>query len=330
MPLLIKERAVVRSPLRLLTSAEARSRRIVVDDSWHRVRRGIYVLRERYGALASWQRYHVRVLAFADAHPEQILCLESAAVVHGLPLFGETADIHVFSTERTASRRFGDVSVHTSADGREVVRLDGIRTTGMLDTVVDLLRVLPPAQALAVLDTAISRVQGGALALDEVVGLTATQQSRRGAARLRWLTANADGASESPGESVSRAVIAWCGYETPEIQRRFTYEGHDDRVDFHFPSTGTIGESDGWGKYRLDDPATAARMLEREKRREDRLRRHGHPFARWDLAGAFRVEPIRAALDAASVPRVRPAQREFLATLHHRPREKKREKPGRR
>ena len=55
------------------------------------------------------------------------MCLESAAVLHGLPSFGECRDIHVFAAHRSASRRFGDVSVHTSVDPREVVEIAGVR-----------------------------------------------------------------------------------------------------------------------------------------------------------------------------------------------------------
>ncbi|MGP6172395.1 hypothetical protein ACTU6V_14470 [Microbacterium sp. A204] len=90
---------------------------------------------------------------------------------------------------------------------------------------------------------------------------------------------------------MSRAVILWSGFEVPVLQREFFYEGELDRVDFFFKSVRAIGESDGWGKYNLEDPAEAANKLKDEKRREDRLRRHQHPFARWEMRGIWKVTP---------------------------------------
>ena len=287
-----------------------------------RVRRGVYADAAAVARLTPWQRYALRVHAFALAHPDAVLCLESAAVLLGLPLFGETRDIHVFDVDRTASRRFGDVCVHTSTDAREVVRIGGIPSTSLTDAVVDLARVLSPAQALAVVDAAISPRQGGTLDVDALAERAASQVSRRGVARLAWAWAHADARAESPGESVSRAVIRWCGFEDPVLQPVFRYEGVTDRPDFLFPSSRTLGESDGWDKYGIgDDPrADAARRFRDEKRREDRLRRAGHPFARWDMADAWRVEPLAAALQRAAVRLVRPRDRAGLAGLRHTPR----------
>ena len=143
-----------------------------------------------------------------------------------------------------------------------------------------LARVLPPAQALAVVDASISHAESEAFDVRMLREHAAGQQNRRGKARLRWLWDRADGRSESPAESISRAVIEWTGFEQPILQRGFFYEGQRDRVDFWFRSCDAIGEADGWQKYGLGEPNEAARRLANEKRREDRLRRQGHPFAR--------------------------------------------------
>lgn len=288
--------------------------------AYTRVRAGVYVDRATFDALPNWQRYAVRVHALLRAHPDAILCLESAAAVLGLPVFEEPRDLHVYDPGRTASRRFGDVVVHTSADPRRVGDIAGIRTTSPIDTVVDLVRVLPPAQGLAVADAAISPSQRALTAVGDLRDLELSQQNRRGRARARWVWAHADERAESPGESVSRAVIGWCGFEHPESQRVFHYEGHEDRADFFFPTIGAIGESDGWGKYDLDDPKGSVERLRDEKRREDRLRRNGHPVARWELTDAWRVEPLVQALRAVGLRPVRPSESGMLTTLRHRPR----------
>ena len=323
MPILIARRGIIDPPIPLLTAQEGRMLGIrLPSPAYVRIRSGVYADRVAYTALPSWRRYAVRVHAFARAHPDAVLCLESAAVVLGIPCFGEPKDIHVYDPDRATSRRFGDVVVHTSADPREVGRIGGIHTTSPLDTTVDLVRVLPPAQGLAVADAAISEAQAGFTHLAALRERSDGQQNRRGRAVLRWAWAHADERSESPGESVSRAIIGWCGFEQPELQVGFDYEGWSDRVDFLFPSRHAIGESDGWEKYALGDPQEAAKKLADEKRREDRLRRHGHPFARWTLADAWAVTPLERALSAAGVPRPRPREAAMLASVRRRPREK--------
>lgn len=321
MPLLLADRAHLVSPLRLYSFDELRALGANSSEPrWKRLRKGVYVARERFEGSAPWLRYAVRVHAFLRTNPRAVLCLESAAVVHGTPLFGETEDIHVYDPEVNTSWRHGDVSIHASATAREIVSIGGIRVTSMVDTIVDLIRVVPPAQGLAMADAVLSPAQGGMLSIPELRERDSARASRRGIARLSWVCGSADGRAESPGESVSRAVIMWSGFERPDLQKTFSYEGHVDRTDFSFTSCRAVGESDGWGKYELDDSAKAAKHLRDEKRREDRLRRNGHPFARWDWRDAQLVEPLERALAGAGVPRVTSPDRALLATLRRHPR----------
>ncbi len=306
-----------RSPLPLVPAADARLAGIPVrTERYHRVRRGIYADAAAWTALSPWDRYAARVAAFHQRHPDAILCLESAAVAHDLPTFGEPRDIHVFDPDRAASRRFGDVCVHTAVDGRETTTLGGVAATTRDDTALDLIRVLPIGYGLAVADAAL---RAGALR-EDLMDRAAAQRSQRGKRRLRWTLPRADAASESAGESISRAGMEVGGFERPELQVVFTYECVTDRVDFSFRSIRVLGESDGWGKYDLSDPAAAERHLRNEKRREDRLRRHGHGFARWEYRDACRVTPMARALVAAGVHPRYPASPALAATLTRNPR----------
>ncbi|UUT35080.1 hypothetical protein [Microbacterium elymi] len=88
--------------------------------------------------------------------------------------------------------------------------------------------------------------------------------------------------AESAGESLSRAVTEWLGYEEPELQVGFAYEGARDRVDFYWRRLRRIGESDGYGKYDANDAAAMKAHFVVEKTREDRLRRHEGGFIRWE------------------------------------------------
>ncbi|WP_243229804.1 hypothetical protein [Microbacterium sp. CIAB417] len=321
MPLLLPDRASRESPLLLFTKADAGAHGIDVRArGWHRLRKGVYVDATDFRALPPWKRYEVRVHAYLRRHPDAILCLESAAVVHGLPVAGETRYVHVYDPDAQRTQCYGDVRVHASATRREICRIGGVHATSLLDTVVDLARVMQPADALAVSDAATSPVQGGALRLDDLIARGKDGVGSRGRARMRWVWDHTNPLAESPPESVSRAVIMWSGYETPVLQREFRYEGHLDRSDFFFESCDAIGECDGWSKYQLEDPGTGALLLAKEKRREDRLRRHGHPFARWEPGDAWKARPLCDALDGAGVRRVATSNPAMLATLRRRPR----------
>lgn len=319
----MSDRAQLISPLPLYTVAEARTLGVRLEAPvWRRLRKGVYVERAAYDELSAWSRYAVRVHAYVRMHPDAVLCMESAAVVHGIPGFGEPEDIHLYDPDLDKTWRHADAITHTSGDLREIVCIDGIHVTSLRDTIVDLARVAQPAHALAMTDAAISPVQGGGAALDELIDLGAAQQNKRGRARMRWVWENADERAESPAESVSRAVMLWSGFERPELQRILRYEGHEDRTDFYFASCRAVGEADGWGKYALDSPDEARERLKDEKRREDRLRRNRHPFVRWELRDAWRVTPMCEALAAAGVRTVEPPQSGMLVTLRTNPRSK--------
>lgn len=280
------------------------------DRSLQRIRAGVYVDRAAWVGLAPWERYALRVEAVAATWTAPVFCLESAAHVHGLPLFGEPKWIHLLDAGGTTWRE-GDVVVHGTRDARSVESIDGMLVTPVGDTALDLCRVLPPAFALAVADRAAR--------MSDPFGSFAVrgreQVSRRGIRQLDWIDDNVDPAAESPGESVSRAVIGWLGYERPELQVRHRYEGVEDRVDFQFPSTRAVGESDGYGKYDAEDVEATKRRFIEEKRREDRLRRNGHPFARWDWGDAMAITPLDRALRAAGLVSLYPRDERRLATL---------------
>ncbi|MDT0183159.1 hypothetical protein Q9S36_23530 [Microbacterium sp. ARD31] len=308
-------------PLLLSRDRPSDVARLDRNGALHRVRAGVYVQAAAWSALAPWQRYRVRVQAVTATWSDPVLCLESAAAEIGLPVFGEPREIHLLSSNGRSWRE-GDVVVHGTRDERSVLARDGIRMTSVADTAVDLCRVLPPAFALAVADAALRMPAGedapaGSL---DVAALGRGRSDRRGRRQLDWVGRRATAAAESTGESVSRAVIEWLGFEEPELQREHRHEGALDRTDFFWARTRTIGESDGYGKYdAADADASKAHFIE-EKKREDRLRRHEGGFARWDWADAMRAEPLGGKLNAAGLSPVHRRRSAFLATLAANPR----------
>lgn len=286
--------------------------------SLHRVRPGVHVHSGDWRRLQPWDRYLLRVHAVARTWWAPVFCLESAAALHGMPVFDEPRDIHLLSEDGRTWRQ-GDVWVHGAQDARRVVEEDGLGLTGAVDTAVDLCRVLPPAFALAVADNAMRGLHRSGLALD-LSSHGRAQADRRGLRQLDWLQSRASHLAESVGESVSRAAIEWLGYEHPGLQVGFHYEGASDRVDFYWRRLRTIGESDGWGKYDADDPEAVMAHFVDEKRREDRLRRHESGFIRWEWADVIRFERLDERLRQGGLRRVRPVQTSLLQTLGANPR----------
>ncbi|MDQ1084944.1 MULTISPECIES: hypothetical protein [Microbacterium] len=266
----------------------------------------MYTIRSRWEQLAPWERYLARVHAFATSRRDAVFSHESAAALLGLPIFGHPRAIHIFDGRRSRSARYGDVTVHTSADERRTCETAGIRINAVEDVVVDLARALPPALAVAVADAA-ARMFG--LSASDLLHHGSLQRNAFGLRRMTWALSRCTPLSESVGESISRVVIEWCGFPRPTLQMEHRLDGHTYRSDFCWPEQKVIGESDGWVKYRGDE---AAETLRAEKRREDALRRAGWHIARWDYAGALGVEGLRSALLAAGLI---PMRREEAAAL---------------
>jgi hypothetical protein len=121
--------------------------------------------------------------------------------------------------------------------------------------------------------------------------------ARVGSARLRRVLELADGASGSPGESVSRVAMHLEGLPKPVLQQPFRdRRGLIGVVDFWWPQFNLIGEFDGRGKYTRDDMLNGmspAEAVLAEKAREDRLRALGPGVVRWDWP--YAISPPRLA-----------------------------------
>lgn len=301
------------TPLLRVSTMPQSGPRLARDASLVRVRAGIYTPRAAWEGLPPWGRYLVRVHAFALTRPDAMFSHESAAALLGLPVFGHPRSIHIFDTRRSRSVTYSDITAHTSADARPACEVAGIRITAVEDVVVDLARVLPPALGLAVADAAL-RMYGldGQRLWDRAAG----QRNAFGLRRAEWTLTHATPLAESPGESISRAVIDWCGFPAPALQTEHRLEGRTFRSDFCWPEQRIIGEADGWVKYSATDAAAAAEAVRAEKRREDALRRGGWRIARWDYAGALGADGLRSALIAAGLRPVRRPDLTALASLN--------------
>ncbi len=264
-----------------------------------RLRRGAYVGAAHWASLTADERHLVRVDAVAAACTDPVFSHWSAAAVWGLPTVGRPDEsVHVSIPAAGGGRSQGDVVRHATRVPIEPERRGGMFVTGVARTVVDLARAGGLACGLVAADAA---VRAG-LVDQEALAIEAERAGAgRGSRAARAVVVHADGRSESPGESLSRARMIEHGLPVPVLQHELRDErGFVGRVDFWWPAAGVVGEFDGRVKYGLDE-RTAADAVWSEKKREDRIRAVVTGFARWTWDDAWRGGAMVAALRRAGV-----------------------------
>ncbi len=253
------------------------------------IRRGVHIAREDWKTSEPWVRHRLRIEAFRLVNPTAILSHQSAALAHGLPTFGDPGAVHVFH-DGVSNCYAADVTFHRSRDLRRVVQTSLGPATALVETMIDVGRTNDRAAALAMWDAGLA--QG--VDLDEIVATVHHQRNTRHIRTLQWLTREATAVSESPGESVSRALIQWLGFGEPELQIWVNAEDEEWRPDFAWRDQRILAEFDGLKKYGETEAARIENFL-KEKRREDALRRAGYDIVRWeyrDLIDPRRLERI--------------------------------------
>jgi hypothetical protein len=248
-----------------------------------RLRRGAYL----EGALPSDAVLRHRLLVtgtLAALRRPAVLSHQSAAVLHGLPLWGVRLDrVHVTRRPPAWNDRSRVLVAHVAQlQDDEIVEVDGILVTSPVRTALDLARSLPYEAAVVVLDAAMHQ---GALTASELqtwLPVIAGAPGSRAAVRaVRF----ADGRSESVGESRSRVLLQRLGLPPSDLQ--FVIRSSDGRfvaqTDFVWEEQRLVGEFDGKVKYgRLlkqgQEPGDA---VFEEKRREDLIRDEDFGVVRW-------------------------------------------------
>lgn len=219
--------------------------------------------------------YRRRVIAAAVVGEERKAAShQSAAALHKIPVLGLPDDIHFTADRHSGGRRQGRAFfLHASPlPADEVTVVEGVLTTTLARTAMDVARSGSFAEAIVVLDGAL---RAGAT-LDELTVLTDRGRRRRGIALVRQTMTWADGRSESAGESLSRALMIRAGIPMPDLQVEYREDDGElfARVDFDWGGR-VVGEFDGLVKYGDATDVVA------EKRREDKLRALGIIVVRW-------------------------------------------------
>lgn len=257
--------------------------RHVRDGALTRLRRGAYVA----GAdmVTDEVRHHLLIRAtLASLRRPAVVSHQSAAVLHGLPLWGVRLDrVHVTRRPPASSEAGRCLRTHVArlAD-HEVTTVDGLLVTDPVRTALDLARSLPLEPAVAVLDAALHRELLAKPVLESRVQELAGTRGSRAATRAVTF---ADGRSESVGESRSRVLLHRLGLAPSALQRTIPSASGLvlGRADFAWEDERVVGEFDGRVKYGRarrsgQDPAD---VLFEEKRREDAIRDEGWGVVRW-------------------------------------------------
>jgi len=290
---------------RQLATAVAEGRLVRTHRGWYHVP----------GSESGRRAAHVRAatVALAEGSDGAIVSHRTAAALHRLPLLHDAKvgvrPAHLTVPRRSGGRRTPDVVIHPApiADPGATT-IDGMPVTGVARTIADLARTDGFDTGVCAADHAL-RV--GMLTLDELRDEAERHRGRHGALTLRRVADFADGRSASPGESLSRCVIArFPEFEPPELQTTFFRPDgvFVARTDFDWDGR-LVGEFDGKTKYtgRAAEGEDPGEVAWREKVREDEIRALGIQVVRWIWS------------DLLAPGRLRRILREGLRLLEHQP-----------
>ncbi|HLU64138.1 MAG TPA: type IV toxin-antitoxin system AbiEi family antitoxin domain-containing protein [Protaetiibacter sp.] len=285
-----------------------RLRRLFAAGHLIRVRRGAYVLTERWLAADERMRHLARVHAASHHARERfVVAGTSAAAVWDAPVFAPYGDVvEVLDGYRGGGRSEPGVRRLTSAAEHDhAVTLGRLEVTDVARTAIDLAAGRPLPEALAAIDWAISHRTPDSTTPAVIRDRLRAMGPRRGV-RVVWRAAElAVGDSGSGGESYARGVVHELGFEAPVCQLEVVDAVGRMFADFAWPGCRVIVEFDGWLKYadprfNHGDPLEKVR---RERARDARLRALGWTVVHAGWAEVRDAPRLARLLADAGVPR---------------------------
>ena len=279
------------------------------------VRRGVYLPSARLEGMTAAERHRAQAFAVAHQRPGVVFAGFTAAVLLGMPVVGKVPDhVTVLAKGGSGRRRNGVVEI-VRRDAAGVLTPDGVTTTTMIETVLEVARTRPLLTALAMADAALCRPRFG----DETARCTIEELQQAfeamlpfpGSRRVAAVIERATHLAETPLETLSRVRFEELGFPAPVLQWsvKRARSGSDAFLDFAWPEHRVWGEADGDGKYlgnakRDGDRRSAAEIVRDEKARENEVRAAtGWACARWDWSEAWKAGPLRDILLEAGLPR---------------------------
>lgn len=224
--------------------------------------------------------------------PDAIVCLTTAAELHGLPVTNDgSAHVAVPDTRRPRVR----LRPHYFRHGSPVCHRGPVTLTSLPVTIADCLTKLPDEEAWSLLAWVRTRE---IIAVDKLVELALHRFAMHGVQRLRELVAAAQGGALSVGERDLHALLHEGGVQGWVPDSRVWHNGTIiARVDVLFPDERVVVEFDG-------ELAHGPRQRERDLQRQNRLVAAGYTVLRFTWAD-LRIHPgrvlstIRASLEIA-------------------------------
>lgn len=199
---------------------------------------------------------------------------------HGLPLWAHDPErLDLVTQTRRGSSRNG-LHLHPAA-GCEVVGVDGVPVVTVARAIVRTALTMGVERAVVAGDAALHL---GRATFDQMLSEVALLTPHEGRTRALECVLRMDEKCESPGESRTRLVVQDLGLDHESQVELRDEEGRlVARVDLLVE--GVAVEFDGRLKYRAgdadpDDADAVGRVVWLEKRREDGIRRLGHPVER--------------------------------------------------
>ena len=261
-----------------------------------RLRRGAYLDAVLPARTAQRHRLLIRA-TIAGLRHSAVVSHQSAAVLHGLPLWGVPLDrVHITRRPRAWNDTSAVLRCHVARlRDDEVMDVDGFPVTDPIRTALDLARSLPHEAAVVALDAAL---HVGALSHDDLRARLMDIVGTPGSRSASRVVAAADERSESVGESRSRVILHRWKLAPSALQ----FEVRSDaglvvaRTDFAWEEERLVGEFDGRVKYgRLLRPGQdAGDAVFEEKRREDAIRDERWGVVRWVWADLQRPDRLAA------------------------------------
>jgi predicted transcriptional regulator of viral defense system len=264
---------------------------------WVRLRRGVFAESAAIAGDHTATEIARVAAAIAAVGPGAAASHHSAAVLHGLALYGRRPSYVAVTTNKripTSCDSLEWLRVRRSAlPDDHVVHVCGVPVTSVARTAVDVARGRSLRTAVVVLDAAL-RVGCERGRLEDVVR---SQRRWPGVTGARQALVLADEGSESPLESLAHVCQFEAGLPRPHTQVELRDpDGFIGRVDDYWPALQLVGESDGLLKY------TSPEVLRAEKLRQERLERRGLTVVRVTYADVTTDAARTRARYRAAVP----------------------------
>lgn len=265
-----------------------------------RIGAGLYALSTTYAPLTPEAKHLVRCRAVVHRLGDGVvLTHQSAALMHGLPVWGLDLD-EVQLTRRDGKRGRHEAGVHHHIgriDDSQITEVDGVLTAAPARSVWEVACAGSSESGLVTADGALHQQRVSHESLHEIAGHFANWQGSRSA---RLALSLADGRSESPGESRSRHLFWRFDIPSPDLQ--FRVAGRDGRIiartDFAWELYRHLAEFDGRIKYDGTFADAGFATVFGEKRREDMIRAES-----WGLSRLIWAH-LDAKVEAATAHRV--------------------------